>query len=69
MKLFKRLSLVNKILKAYKNIKKLLDNNKNYSNEVKEAFELYRQASEKIVKVCPSYKELYLDILEELHNT
>lgn len=69
MFILKKLSLANRILKAYKRVKELLDNNKNYSDDVKEAFDLYKQGSEKIISIVPSLKDLYLEILDVLKNT
>ena len=69
MLFFKKLSLANRILKAYKRLKELIENNKNYSDEVKGAFDLYKQGSEKLVKIIPSLKDLYLEILDVLKNS
>lgn len=68
MNILKKIGLVNKILKAYKSLKEIKDNNKNYSNDVKDGFEMIKKGAEKIAVAIPRYKELYLDIAEALKN-
>lgn len=62
----KKLSLANRILRAVKSLKELVNANKN--KDVKEGFELIQKGAEKIANAIPRYKELYLEILEVLKN-
>lgn len=62
----KKLSLANRILRAVKSLKELVNANK--SKDVKEGFELIQKGAEKIANAIPRYKELYLEILEVLKN-
>ena len=62
----KKLSLANRILRAAKSLKELVNANK--SDEVKEGFKLIQKGAEKIADAIPRYKELYLEILEVLKN-
>lgn len=66
MNLFKKIGLANRILKAHKSLKELVEANKN--NDVKEGFDLIKKGAEKIANAIPRYKELYLEILEVLQN-
>lgn len=69
MFLIKKITLANRIIKVYKRLKELIENNKNYSDEVKAAFDLYKQGSEKLIKIIPSLKDLYNEILDVLKNS
>lgn len=68
MKLFKRISVANRIIKAYKRLSALLEDNQVYSEEVKEAFKLFKEGADKIVRVFPNYGDLYDKIVEVLKD-
>ena len=68
MNIFKKVIRINRILKAYKGLKELAENNKNYSDDVKAGFDLIKQGAEKLVNTVPALKEAYLDAVEILKD-
>ena len=63
MNIFKKLKIVNKVLKTVKEIKQYL-NSTNIDKEMKEIITSLQKDIEKLIKKFPELKDIYLDILE-----
>ena len=59
---FQKISLLNKVDKAYKASKKLIDSKQGLAKETQEAIIELRMAAQKCVKLLPAYEDVYLDL-------
>lgn len=66
--IIKAIILYNKFNKAYKASKKVIDNKQGLAKETQEAVIELRMAAQKFVNLLPDYKDVYLDIEEEIKN-
>ena len=68
MNIIKAYKLYKKINKAYKASKKLLDNKQGLAEETKECIADIRNDVQRLVKLLPDYKEVYLDLEVIINN-
>ena len=64
MKLFKRLTLVNKFKNALKQSKQTIDSNKGLAAEVKNRLEYLSYDIEELLKLLPQLKPVYREVVE-----
>ena len=64
MNIIKKLILVNKLSKAFKEAKNRLDTKKGLVKEVKAVVESLKQDVEKLVELLPEFKSVYTEIKE-----
>ena len=64
MNIIKKLILVNKLSKAFKEAKNRLDTKKGLVKEVKAVVESLKQDVEKLVELLPELKSVYTEIRE-----
>lgn len=62
LSLIQKIKLLNKINKAYKASKKLIDEKQGLAKETQEAIIELRAAAQKFVELLPEFKDVYLDL-------
>jgi len=62
MNLIQKIKLLNKIKKAYKASKKLIDSKQGLAKETQDAIIELRVAAQKFVELLPEFKDVYLDL-------
>lgn len=64
MNIFKKIALVNKVKKAIKQTKKLLDTNKDLTKEVKRVIGNLKQDIDALLTLLPHLKPIYKEVIE-----
>ena len=68
LSLIQKIKLINKISKAFKTSKKLIENKQGLAKETQDAIIELRMAAQKLVELLPDYKDVYLEIEEIIKN-
>lgn len=64
MNIFKKIALINKVKKAIKQTKKLLDTNKDLTKEVKRVIGNLKTDIEALLTYLPHLKPIYKEVIE-----
>lgn len=68
LNIFQKISLLNKINKAYKASKKLIDSKKGLAEEIKKIIANLKADFEALVALLPDFKEVYNEIKAIIEN-
>lgn len=68
MSIFKAISLYNKIQKAIKKSKKLIDTKQDLAKEVREHINVLCFECKEIIKLLPDFRNIYLEIVEIIES-
>lgn len=63
MNIFQKISLINRISKAIKKSKKLIDEKKDLAEKVREHLDNILGEVQELIRLLPDFKNIYLDIL------
>lgn len=64
MNIFKKIALVNKIKKAIKKSKKMIDNNQGLALDVRNRLNYLKADIEEMLSLLPQFKPIYKEVLE-----
>lgn len=64
MNIFKKIALINKVKKAIKQAKKMIDTNLDLANEVKRTIGNLKTDIETLLTYLPQFKPIYKEIIE-----
>jgi len=64
MNIFKKIALINKVKKAIKQTKKMLDTNKDLTSQVKRIIGNLKTDIEALLTYLPHFKPIYKEIIE-----
>lgn len=64
MNIFKKIVLVNKIKKAFKKTKKMIDNNQGLAVDVRNRLNYLKADIEEMLSLLPQFKPIYKEVLE-----
>lgn len=69
MNIFQKISLINKISKAIKKSKKLIDEKKDLAEKVRNQINNICADFQELIRLLPDFKNIYLDILTIIEET
>lgn len=64
MNIFKKIVLVNKIKKAFKKAKKMIDNNQGLAVDVRNRLNYLKADIEEMLSLLPQFKPIYKEVIE-----
>lgn len=64
MNIFQKIALVNKVRKAVKQAKEMIDKNKGLADEVKKVVGNLKQDIEALLTFLPQFKPIYKEVME-----
>ena len=64
MNIFKKIVLINKVKKAFKKAKTMIDNNKGLAVDVRNRLDYLRADIEEMLSLLPQFKPIYKEVME-----
>ena len=68
MNIFQKISLINKIKKAIKKSKKLIDEKKDLAEKVRKHLDNILGEVQELLRLLPAFREVYFEVLEIVEN-
>lgn len=68
MNIFKQIALANRIKKAFKKSKKLIDSKKDLAEKVRKHLDIILGEVQELLRLLPDFRNIYFEVVEIIEN-